>query len=282
VPWTIEDKTCMVTGANIGIGKPTAMELARRGARMILAGRSAERTAPVADEIRSAGGDARFLRLDLSSLTGVRAAADEFMAWNEPLHVLINNAGVARHRAVTEDGFEHTFGVNYLGPYLFTRLLLPTLEASSPSRIVNVASDVHRSVTMIDWDRLHRSGSWVGFQEYKVSKLGNVLFTRELARRLAGSGVRVVAVHPGLVATQILRDVPAWVRLFAHRDAQTPEEGARTSIFCATAPEVVDGGYYAKEHLRDPGPGALDDDLAAALWERSEEWVGPFLTAPNS
>jgi retinol dehydrogenase 12 len=275
----IQGRTCIVTGANTGIGRATAVELAARGAGVVLAGRSASRTAPVIEEIRVAGGDARFLHLDLSSLAGVRASADEFLSWSLPLRVLVNNAAVARHRAVTEDGFEFTFGVNYLGPYLFTRALLPLLRSSAPSRIVNVASDVHRSITTIDWDKLHRRASFVGFAEYKVSKLGNMLFTRELARRVEGSGVDVVAVHPGLVDTEIMRSAPRWVKLFMHRNMRTPEEGARTSVYCATAPDIVNGGYYARERLRDPGPGALDDDLAAELWERSEHWVEAFLPA---
>ncbi len=271
----MEGRTCLVTGANTGIGRATALELARRGAEVVLAGRSEARTAPVVQEIRSSGGDARFLHLDLSSLAAVKSAAEKFLSWDEPLHVLINNAGVVRERKVTEDGFEYTFGVNYLGPYLFTRLLLPALEASAPSRIVNVASETHRSITSVDGDALHRRGSWAGLHEYKVSKLGNVLFTRELARRI--DGVVVVAVHPGFVATEIMRNVPSWVRRLSQRNALTSDEGARTSVFCATTSELVTGGYYANERLREPGPGALDDHLAEELWTRSESWVNPFL-----
>lgn len=264
-----------MTGANTGIGRASALELARRGARMVLAGRSEVRTARVIEEIQSSGGDARFLHLDLSSLAGVRSSALEFLSWGVPLHVLINNAGVVRHRSVTEDGFEYTFGVNYLGPYLFTRLLVPVLEASAPSRIINVSSEMHRSVTSIDWAALHRRGSWPGVREYRVSKLGNVLFTRELARRL--DGVEAVAVHPGLVATEILRHVPSWVQTLAHRNALTPEQGARTSVYCAATSELVNGGYYADVRLREPGPGAVDAHLSEELWERSEHWVHPFL-----
>jgi retinol dehydrogenase-12 len=271
----IEGRTCLVTGANTGIGRTTAEELARRGATVALAGRSEARTLPVVKAIRSTGGDARFLHLDLSSLAGVRSSALEFLSWGVPLHVLINNAGVVRQRSVTEDGFEYTFGVNYLGPYLFTRLLVPVLEASAPSRIINVSSEMHRSVTSIDWAALHRRGSWLGVREYRVSKLGNVLFTRELARRL--DGVEAVAVHPGLVATEIMRNAPSWTRLLAQRGALTPALGSRTSVFCATASELVNGGYYANEQLREPGAGALDGHLAAELWDRSERWVHTFL-----
>jgi NAD(P)-dependent dehydrogenase (short-subunit alcohol dehydrogenase family) len=271
----IEGHTCLVTGANSGIGKATALELARRGAKVVLAGRSEARTIPVAEEIRSSGGEARFLRLDLSSLRAVKASAEEFLSWGEPLHVLINNAGTVRERKVTEDGFEYTFGVNYLGPYLFTRLLVPLLESSAGSRIVNVSSETHRSIASIDWDALHRRGSWVGLHEYRVSKLCNVLFTRELSRRL--DGVAVVAVHPGFVATEIMRNVPTWVRSFSQRNALTSSEGARTSVHCATTSELVDGGYYANEQLREPGPGALDDHLAEELWTRSESWVRSYL-----
>lgn len=270
-----EGRTCLVTGSNTGIGKATALDLARRGTKVVLAGRSKTRTVPVVEEIRSSGDNARFLHLDLSSLAAVKAAADEFLSWGEPLHVLINNAGVVRRRKVTEDGFEYTFGVNYLGHYLFTRLLLPLLESSAPSRIVNVTSEMHRSITSIDWDALHRRGSWVGIHEYRVSKLGNILFTRELARRL--DGVKAVAVHPGFVATEIMRNAPSWVRPLAQRNASTPEEGARTTIYCATTPHLVDGGYYVNERLREPGPGALDGRLAEELWIRSESWVRSYL-----
>lgn len=271
----LEGRTCVVTGANTGIGRACALELARRGAEVVLAGRSEARTAPVVEEIRTGGGHARFLHLDLSSLAGVKTAADEFLSWGERLHVLINNAGVVRVRRVTEDGFEHTFGVNYLGPYLFTRLLLPLLEASTPSRIINVSSEMHRPITSIDWDALHRRGSWLGVHEYRVSKLGNVLFTIELARRFGD--VQSVAVHPGLVATDIMRHVPSWFRTFAYRNALTPEQGARTPVYCATSSELVTGGYYVNEHLREPGPGAFDRHFAEELWTRSERWVQSFL-----
>ena len=180
-----------------------------------------------------------------------------------------------RVRRVTEDGFEHTFAVNYLGPYLFTRLLMPLLEGSTRSRIINVSSEMHRPVTSIDWDALHRRGSWLGVHEYRVSKLGNVLLTVELARRF--EDVQSVAVHPGLVATDIMRHAPSWVRTFAHRNALTPEQGARTPVHCATAAELVNGGYYVNEQLREPGPGASDVRLARELWTRSDRWVRPFL-----
>jgi NAD(P)-dependent dehydrogenase (short-subunit alcohol dehydrogenase family) len=270
-----EGRTCLVTGANTGIGKATALELARRGARVVVAGRSETRTVPVVEEIRSSGGDARFLHLDLSSLAAAKAAADEFLSWGEPLHVLVNNAGVVRQRKVTEDGFEHTFGVNYLGHYLFTRLLLPVLESSTPSRVVNVSSEMHRPITSIDWDALHRRGSWIGIHEYRVSKLGNVLFSKELARRF--DDVEAVSLHPGLVATDIMRNAPSWIQRLSHRNALTPEEGARTTVHCATTPHLIDGGYCVNERLREPGSGALDGRLAEELWIRSESWVRSYL-----
>jgi len=260
----------MVTGANTGIGRATAVELARRGANLILDGRSAERTKPVIDEIAARGGEARFLGLDLGSLASVRDAADEFSGWGIPLDVLINNAGVARKRAVSVDGFEYTFAVNYLGHYLLTRRLL----RAGVQRVVNVSSEMHRSVTSIDWEALRRRGSFIGLPEYRVSKLCNILFTRELIRRYPD--VTAVAVHPGLVATEILRNTPRWINLFM-RNAKTPEEGAATTVFCATADDLVRGGYYANERLREPGPGALDDGLADELWRRSEAWVADWL-----
>ncbi len=271
----VEGSTCIVTGANTGIGRATAEELARRGAKVVLAGRSEKRTSAVVEEIHAAGGDAGFLHLDLSSLSAVKTSANEFLSWNRPLDTLVNNAGVVRQRKVTVDGFEHTWGVNYLGPYLFTRLLLPALEASDRPRVVNVSSEMHRPIRSIDWDAIHRRGSWIGLHEYRVSKLGNVLFTRELARRT--DGVHSFAVHPGLVATEIMRNAPSWIERLAQRGALTPQDGARTSIYCATASGLENGGYYLREHLAQPGAGALDDDLAADLWARSESWVSSYL-----
>ncbi|MDH3262120.1 MAG: SDR family oxidoreductase [Acidimicrobiia bacterium] len=279
--WTVDGKTSIVTGSNTGLGRVTAVELARRGSHVILASRSEERTTPIVEEIgRQVGHDrVEFLALDLSSLASVKSAADTFLADGRPLHLLVNNAGLAGRRGMTADGFELTFGVNYLGHYLLTRLLMNRMVASAPARIVHVASSVHHRARHIDWERLRKPRLVPGRSEYAVSKLANILFNRELARRLTGTGVTTYAAHPGLAATDIYRVVPPPIRRLVTRSMPTPENAARTQVWCATAPELWEesGRYYADRRQKDPSPAALDTGLAAELWTRSEAWVGDFL-----
>ncbi len=280
-PWTVDGKVSIVTGSNTGLGKATALALARQGSHVVLASRSAERTVPIVEEIgREVGPDrVEFLKLDLGSLASVKAAAENFLVGGRPLHVLVNNAGLAGRRGMTVEGFELTFGVNHVGHYLLTRLLLDRMIASAPARIVHVASSVHHRAERIDWDRLRRRRMLPATGKYAVSKLANILFNRELAKRLTGTGVTTYAAHPGLAATDIYRVVPAPFRRLMTRSMPTPESAARTQVWCATAPELSGetGLYYANLHEKDPSPAAMDDDLAAELWTRSEEWVSEFL-----
>jgi dehydrogenase/reductase SDR family protein 13 len=276
-------KVFLVTGANTGIGRVTAEELARRGGHVILAGRSEARTAPVVEAIRRSAGNPKveFLQLDLSDLGAVRGAAAAFLSRGLPLHVLVNNAGLAGIRGLSPDGFEVTWGTNHLGPFLFTLLLLDRLKQSAPSRIVNVASRAHHRAKGIDWDAQRRPASSTGgIDEYSVSKLANVLFTKELARRLAGSGVTTYALHPGVVATDIWRELPWGLRHLAKLFMISPEEGSRTTIHCATAPEasLTSGAYYDSCKPVRPSRAADDPVLAGELWRRSVEWTG----APSS
>ena len=270
-------KVFLVTGANTGIGRVTAETLARRGGKVFLACRSEEKTRPVLESIRAAGGTAEFLALDLGSLASVRAAAKAFLDRGEPLHVLVNNAGLAGTRGLTKDGFELTFGTNHLGPFLFTTLLLPRLRESAPARIVNVASKAHYDAKGIDWDALKQpTRSITSMHEYQVSKLCNVLFTKELARGKAGAGVKSYSLHPGVIASDIWRKVPWPIRPLILRGMITVEEGAQTSLYCATSAEVAehDGLYYDKCREKKPNPLADDAALARELWARSEAWVG--------
>ncbi len=280
-------KVFLVTGANVGIGRVTATELARRGGRVILAGRSEPRTAPVVEAIRKETGnpDVEFLQVDLADLDSVRSAAGTFLARKLPLHVLVNNAGLAGVRGLTPQGFETTFGTNHLGPFLLTLLLLDRLKETGKetgdARVVNVASRAHVRAKAIDWEALRSPGtSTGGLDEYSVSKLANVLFTAELARRLAGSGVTTYALHPGVVATEIWRELPWGLRHLAKLFMITPEEGARTTLHCATAPvtELENGAYYDSCKPVRPNRAACDPALAAELWRRSVEWTG----APSS
>jgi NAD(P)-dependent dehydrogenase (short-subunit alcohol dehydrogenase family) len=271
----------LVTGANTGIGRATAEALARRGGRVVLACRSLSRGRPVLDAIVAAGGAGELLAVDLGSLASVRAAASAYLERGEPLHVLVNNAGIAGPRGLTVDGFEVTFGVNHLGPFLLTKLLLPRLRESAAqdeagARIVNVSSASHTGVDRIDWDALRRpTATRTAFHEYGVSKLCNVLFTKELARGRAGEGVHSYAVHPGSIASDIWRDVPWPARTILQTVLTSVEKGARTQVHCATSADVAghDGRYY--ERCRDvrPGRAAEDAALARELWEKSEAWT---------
>jgi len=273
----LSGKTIVITGPNTGIGRATAVALGRRGAKLFLAGRSAERMQPVIDELRREGNDeASYLPLDLGSLASVRACARRFLETGEPLHVLIANAGLAGQRGMTEDGFERTFGVNHLGHFLLIDLLLERLKESAPSRIVIVASRAHKRVNKLDFDALRKpTRTTSGFPEYGVSKLCNVLHARELARRLEGTGVTTYALHPGVIASDVWREVPWPIRPVMKMFMKTNEEGAATSIYCATAPELenVSGRYYDECKEREPASLARDEALAKELWRRSVEWT---------
>ncbi len=280
-PWSVDGKVSIVTGSNTGLGRVTAVELARRGSHVFLASRSAARTGPVVDAIsRECGPDrAEFLPIDLASLRSVKTAADMFLKRDLPLHVLVNNAGEVGQSGSTEDGFQMTFGVNYLGPFLFTRLLLERMQASTPARIVHVSSDMHLGAKAIDWAKVRTSSHLPGISEYRVSKLANVLFNVALAQRLDGTGPKSYAAHPGGVATDIYRRVPRPIRGLLTRMMLTPEEGARTQIRLAVDPALTDqtGLYYAKERQKQPSPLAEDQQLVDELWARSEAWVAEYL-----
>ena len=276
----LTNKLFIVTGANTGIGKITAMELARAGAHVVLACRSKDKTTPVIDEIKreTGNGNVEYVSLDLGDLASVRACAETILAKNVPIHGLINNAGLAGKRGTTKDGFELTWGTNHLGPYLFTRLLLDRIKQAGTARIVNVASHSHYSAKGIDWDAMQKpTKTRTGLAEYAQSKLSNVLFTKELARRLEGTGVTTYALHPGVVATDVWRNVPAPLRWVIKKFMITPEKGAEASLRCAMAPELADqtGRYYAVGG-KETEPNRLADDveLAKTLWTKSAEWTG--------
>lgn len=276
----LEGRFIVVTGANTGIGRVTAESLAARGAEVVLACRSEERTRPVLDAIAGAGGKARFAPLDLGELASVRACAAEVAGMGRPVDVLVNNAGIAGQRGLTKDGFEVTFGTNHLGPFLLTVLLAPKLRAATRARVVNVASKAHYDAPGIDWDAVREpTRSLTGLPEYAVSKLANVLFTRELARRIGPSGVHSYALHPGVVASDVWRKVPWPVRPVMKLFMISTEEGAKTTLFCATSPELADhdGRYYDACREKRPSKVARDDALARELWDKSAEMVGADL-----
>jgi NAD(P)-dependent dehydrogenase (short-subunit alcohol dehydrogenase family) len=271
-------KTYLITGANTGIGRETVRGLAARGATVFLAGRSEAKTRPVIDQLSGEHGEAtlRFLPLDLGDLASVRECAEAFLATGEPLQGLINNAGLAGRRGLTASGFELMFGTNHVGPFLLTQMLLPRQRESAPSRVVNVASEAHRNAPGIDFAAVRRSTRTVtGMSEYAVSKLANVLHAQELARRLDGSGVNTYALHPGVVASDIWRRVPWPARAIIKLRMRSPEDGARTSLYCATSDEVAgqSGLYYDDCRPRTPGAGATPQ-LGTQLWEWTAEQVG--------
>ena len=275
---SLEGRVALITGANTGIGEVTARELAARGAHVFVACRSRERTEPAVAKMRTAVPHAKIeiLAVDLGDFASVRACAAEFLGRGLPLHLLINNAGVAPSRGnFSKSGFELGFGVNHMGHFLLTALLLDRIRESAPARIVTVASQAHRDAPGFDWEALRKpTSSPTGFPEYRVSKLANVLFSAELARRLDGSGVTTYAVHPGVVASDIWRPVPAPLRGLIKLFMITPERGARTTLHCATSAEAgrETGLYYDKSRVKAPSALGQDAALALELWRHSEEW----------
>jgi NAD(P)-dependent dehydrogenase (short-subunit alcohol dehydrogenase family) len=271
-------RAVLITGASGGIGQATAVALAQRGARLFLAGRSEERHRETLAALNEAPGSAAavFLPLELGDLGSVRACAARFLELDAPLHVLINNAGLAGSRGLTSDGFERAFGVNHLGHFLLTELLLERLLASAPSRIVNVSSVAHYDAPGIDWQALREpTRSTTGMREYEVSKLCNVLHTRELATRLAGRGVSTYALHPGVIASDIWRNVPWGVRHVMRLFMRSNVQGAATTLHCAASPAAAaeSGLYYDDCKSKAPSPLAADTALARELLERSRGWI---------
>jgi NAD(P)-dependent dehydrogenase (short-subunit alcohol dehydrogenase family) len=279
----LQGRFIVITGANTGIGRVTATQLAGRGATVVLACRSEERTRPVLDEIRALGaGEAHFVSLDLAQFASARACAARIDAMGRPIDVLLNNAGLAGARGSTRDGFELAFGTNHLGHFLLTMLLVPKLRAANAARIVVVASKAHYDAKGLDFDALRGpTRSFAALSEYSVSKLANVLFARELARRLGPGGPHTYSLHPGVVASDAWRRVPWPIRPLMKLGMISNEEGAKTSLYCATSPEVAaqDGLYYDACREKAPSPLALDDALAARLWDKSVEFTGAQLPA---
>jgi retinol dehydrogenase 12 len=272
-------RTVLVTGANTGIGRATALALARQGWRVYVASRSREKGEAAVAALRAAAGSDSvfFLALDLADLSSVRACAEAFLARGEPLHVLVNNAGVGGARGLSKQGFELTFAINHLGHFALTSALLDRLVSSAPARVVTVSSDAHYSAPGIDWDALRRPARGItGLREYAVSKLCNVLFSQELARRTVGAGVTTYALHPGVVASDIWRRVPWPVRPLMTRRMLTVEDGAATSLYCATSPEVAgDSGLFYEKCAPRPASQVATPELGRELWERSEAWTAP-------
>jgi NAD(P)-dependent dehydrogenase (short-subunit alcohol dehydrogenase family) len=278
-------KTVVITGGNSGIGAETAVALAQMGARVVITARDPERGKAAVDDIkaRSTSDDVELVLFDLGSLASVREGAAELLNRCPRIDVLVNNAGlVLTDRRESTDGYEMTFAVNHLGPFLLTALLLDRIKASAPSRIVNVSSTAHKAARRgVDFDDINATKRYRGMQVYGVSKLANILFTAELARRLEGTGVTANSLHPGTVRTGYGRggDTSGVLKIgiaIAAPFFLSPAKGARTSVYLASSPDVegVTGKYFVKNKERQPSAAARDADAARRLWEVSEQMVG--------
>lgn len=278
----VRGKVCLVTGATSGIGEVTARELAQQGATVVVVGRNRQKAEKTVDETKSRTGNQNvgYLLADLSSQREIRTLATEFKARHDRLDVLVNNAGaVFSEYGETEDGIERTFAVNHLNYFLLTNLLLNELKAAAPSRIVNVSSGAHQGAEL-DFDDLGTRQNYGFMRAYGRSKLANVMFTYELARRLEESGVTANALHPGAVATNFGSNNTVWYarpmlalfRLFA----TTPEKGAETSVYLASSPEVegVTGQYFANKKPVSSSKASYDEEAAKRLWRVSGELTG--------
>ena len=279
--WNVRGKIALVTGATSGIGLETSVELARRGARVVLVGRDPERTRAAADSVCTrTGQEATYLLCDFSRQAAIRGLARAYADRHDRLDILVNNAGgVHRSRRLTPDGIEATFAVNHLGYFLLTNLLLDLIVAGTPARVVTVASTGHRSGTL-DFDDLGFERGYTIMKAYARSKLANVLFAAELARRLAGTGVTSNSVHPGAVDTNIWSGAPLWakpiIRFALRRSFVSADEGAAHVVRLAADPDLagVSGCYFDKGQPVSPAPLATDPAVAARLWDVSAKLVG--------
>lgn len=263
-------KICLVTGATDGIGKVTVRALAERGATVIGVGRDPAKIKATIAEIGDTPGSLEFLTADLSSQAQIRTLAEEFKSKYNRLHVLVNNAG-ALFTSYREsvDGIEMTFALNHLAYFLLTDLLLDQVTASAPARIINVASDAHQG-SSINFDDLNQREGYSGWTAYGMSKLANIVFTYELARRLKGTGVTANAVHPGFVATNFQRAAG-----LSMRGPLSPEEGADTQIWLATSDDVegITGKFFVRRRETRSSDGSYDEAVARRLWEVSARLV---------
>jgi NAD(P)-dependent dehydrogenase (short-subunit alcohol dehydrogenase family) len=282
-------RSYFVTGANAGIGKATVEALLAGGGSVVMACRSREKAEPVLASLRERhpGRDVSLVELDLADLRAVRRAAEEWLSLGRPLDVLVNNAGTAGIAGRTVDGFELTVGTNHLGPFLLTALLLPRIRQSPDGRVVNVASEAQARVEVLDMDCFRRptSSPIDVLRRYGYSKLMNVIHAKELAARLAGTSIVTASVHPGRVASEIWKPMPwplrpIWTKLFLISN----EEGARTSVHCATESGLPSGEFWSRCHVARHNPLADDPTLAGRLFRASEEavesCVGPIAWWP--
>jgi NAD(P)-dependent dehydrogenase (short-subunit alcohol dehydrogenase family) len=273
-------KTVLITGANQGIGKESAIALGKMGAKIVMVCRSEEKGRAALRDVEAAGAKGVELLLgDMSKQADIRRVASEFLAKHDRLDVLLNNAGVlVTSRRETVDGIEETFATNHLGYFLLTNLLLDVLKKSAPARVVNVSSEAHRRAA-VRWDDIQMKSGWSSFASYGQSKLCNILFTRELAKRLEGTGVTANCLHPGVIASgfgQTYGGFTSFLIKLAHPFMISAEKGARTQVYLASSPEVdgVTGKYFDKCKEKRPNRAAQEADAPARLWALSEALTG--------
>eukprot|EP01117_Protostelium_nocturnum_P016046 TRINITY_DN6280_c0_g1_i2.p1 TRINITY_DN6280_c0_g1~~TRINITY_DN6280_c0_g1_i2.p1 ORF type:complete len:290 (+),score=69.22 TRINITY_DN6280_c0_g1_i2:22-870(+) len=275
----MDGKVVIITGSNTGIGYVAAREIAKKGAHVFLACRDAEKTAKAMENIKKESGNSNIesIPLDLSSLQSVREFADKFKEKNLPLDILINNAGIMAlpERSETKDGFEMQIGVNHLGHFLLTNLLLENLKKGTESRVVNVSSEGHK-LANLDLEDLQLKSGYGAWRAYGNSKLANILFTKELQKRCEGTNVSAFAVHPGIVKTELGRNMNSFYGFFFRLFGKSPDRGALTTLHCALDNKALDhkGGYFADSSPKQPSSMALNAEIATKLWNISEELVG--------
>jgi retinol dehydrogenase-12 len=268
----------VITGASTGIGREAAVALGRLGAKLVLVGRSRQRHRPVIADLESESIEFDLVEAELSDLSSIARAAGQIEERHPEVTVLVNNAGQGGRRGKTADGFELAFGVNYLSHYLLTRKLLDGFIKNSPARIVNLSSNAHYDIKTFDPTvGLGRTRSFTGLPEYAHSKAAMAAFTLELAHRLVESGVKAVAVHPGLVATDGWRAIPPPFRWFMTRRMLVPAQGALPVLQAVLNPEAKSGSYLTPDGEKVIHPLAADPDTTRRLWELSEGWVARYL-----
>ncbi len=276
----MKDKIVLITGATSGIGKATALGLAEKGATVVIAARNEQKGKKALEEIRRKTGNPNLdlMIVDLSSLDSVRKLAETFKSRYDKLDVLINNAGIfIDYRKKTRDGFEYTFGVNHLSHFLLTNLLLDRLKAAAPSRIINLSSEAQRQ-GHIDFEDLMAVKKFSSFKAYGQSKLANILFTYELARRPEGTGIAVNAVHPGVVRTNFGSDAKGFFKVLMplfKPFLRSPAKGAATSVYLASSSEVegITGKYFYDLKEIQSNAESYNKEIAMRLWEMSEKYT---------
>jgi len=279
----LQDKTVVITGATSGIGKVTAIELAKMGAGVIFNTRDTQRGKATKKEIQQKSGNDQIyvLPCDLGSLKQVESFAYQVLNQFDQVDILINNAGVLMPSfTTTQDGYEASFAVNHLAHFLLTRLLLHKLVSRPDARIINVSSNVHKG-SQIDFDDVESRNSYSMMGAYGKSKLANVLFTRSLAEKLRNTAVTVNALHPGVINTRITRNANFLLKFFFWTITRSAKKGAKTSIYLATSPEVksVSGQYFVNKRIQKPGKSAYDTTAAKNLWEVSEQMIDKALSS---